>query len=255
MDTLFSLSGKTALVTGGARGLGRMIAEGLLSAGANVYITSRNAHDCTTAAEQMGSACVALPGDAGSPDGIAALGAAFRRSHAKTLNILVNNAGKTWGAPIESFPDKAWAAVMAVNVQAPFRMAQEFLSELAASAKAGDPSRVINIGSIAGIRTTDLNAYSYAASKAAITHLSRQMARDLADRNIAVNTVQPGYFPTSMTAHLRDTPDAKLEGQIPMKRLGNTSDIAGAIIFLASRAGAYITGSSISVDGGIHGCR
>ncbi|MBY8825641.1 SDR family oxidoreductase [Sphingomonas colocasiae] len=254
MDSLFSLAGRNALVTGGARGLGRMIAQGLIGAGANVFITARKEEDCRTAALEIGTGCTALPGDAGSPEGIAALGAAFRQSGEQSLHILVNNAGRTWGAPFDDFPDKAWPGVMAVNVQAPFRMVQEFMPELIASATAADPARVINIGSIAGLRTTGLSAYSYAASKAAIHHLGRQLARDLVDRHINVNTLHPGYFPTAMTAHLRDSPDAALEAHIPMRRLGRPADIAGAIVFLASPAGAYVTGAGLSLDGGIEGC-
>jgi len=253
MTDLFSLAGKTALVTGGAQGLGRMIAQGLINAGARVYITSRKADICKAAADEMGA--IALPGDAGSPEGIADLAARFRAAGETALHILVNNAGRTWGAPLESFPDKAWPGVMAVNVQAPFRILQELLAELEAAGTADDPARIINIGSIVGNVVTDLNAYSYTASKAAIHHLSKQLANDLVGRNINVNILAPGYFPTSMTAHLRDDPDAALEKKIPMRRLGKPEDISGAIVFLSSRAGAYVTGIELPVDGGILGCR
>lgn len=253
MTDLFSLAGKTALVTGGAQGLGRMIAQGLIDAGARVYITSRKADICKAAADEMGA--IALPGDAGSPEGIADLAVRFRAVGETALHILVNNAGRTWGAPFESFPDKAWPGVMAVNVQAPFRILQELIAELEAAGTADDPARVINIGSIAGNVVTDLDAYSYTASKAAIHHLSRQLANDLVGRHINVNVLAPGYFPTSMTAHLRDDPDAGLEKKIPMRRLGRPEDISGAIVFLSSRAGSYVTGIELPVDGGILGCR
>lgn len=253
MDALFSLEGKVALVTGGAQGLGRMIAQGLIDAGARVYITSRKADICEEAAATIGA--VALPGDAGNPEGIADIAVRFRAAGESTLHILVNNAGRTWGAPIESFPDKAWPGVMAVNVQAPFRNLQEFLPELEKAGTAGDPARVINVGSIAGDMATDLNAYSYTASKAAIHQLSRQLAADLVGRNINVNVLVPGYFPTSMTAHLRDDPQYGLEKKVPMHRLGTPGDIAGAAVFLSSRASAYVTGIELPVDGGILGCR
>lgn len=255
MDSLFSLTGKVALVTGGAQGLGRMIAQGLIDAGASVYITSRKTDICEAAAAEMGKSCHALPGDAGTPEGIADLVQRFRDRGERKLDILVNNAGRTWGAPIDSFPDKAWPGVMAVNVQAPFRIIQETLPELEAAGSAHDPARVINIGSIAGVAANTLNAYSYVASKAAIHQLSKQLACDLVDRHITVNVIQPGYFPTSMTAHLRDAPDPASELQIPMRRMGQPQDIAGAIVFLSSRAGAYVTGIELPVDGGILGCR
>lgn len=255
MQGLFSLTGKVALVTGGAQGLGRMIAQGLIDAGAVVYITSRKADICEAAAAQMGPACRALSGDAGSPEGITDLARRFRAAGENKLHIIVNNAGRTWGAPFEAFPDKGWPGVMAVNVQAPFRLVQELLPELQAAGNADDPAHVINIGSIAGNCVNDLNAYSYVASKAALHQLSKQMAADLIDRHINVNVLVPGYFPTSMTAHLREDPDAGLERKIPMRRLGRPDDIVGGVVFLASRASAYVTGIELPVDGGLVGCR
>jgi len=256
---LFDLSGKKALVTGGAQGLGRMIAEGLLKAGAAVVITSRRANILASAVEELSQfgACTGLAADLSTPEAAAELARRYRET-TQGLDILVNNAGKTWGGPIDTFPDKAWPGVMAVNVQTPFKLVQEFLPELAASGAGGDPARVINIGSVAGKRIEPLQAYSYTASKAAIHMLSRQMAADLAQRNIAVNVVLPGFFPTSMTAHLRGddgAPAGVLNGHIPLRRMGRPDDIAGVIVFLASTAGAYITGAEIPVDGGIVGCR
>lgn len=254
---LFSLEGKTALVTGGAQGLGRMIAEGLLRAGATVAITSRKAEICESATEEMASLgrCIPLPADLSTPEAAVEL---VQRYRAKVgpCHILVNNAGKTWGGEIDSFPDKAWPGVMAVNVQTPFTMVRELLPELSTAGTADDPARVINIGSVAGMKPERLKAYSYAASKAAIHMLTRDLAGDLAERNITVNAVIPGFFPTKMTAHMReeDKVDPGLLSHIPMKRLGKPDDIAGIVVFLCSRGGSYITGAQIPVDGGVVGC-
>jgi NAD(P)-dependent dehydrogenase (short-subunit alcohol dehydrogenase family) len=259
MSGLFDLSGKFALVTGGAQGLGRMIAEGLLQAGATVAITSRKADICEAAAADMAALgnCIALPCDLSSPEAAVDLAAQVRAACGGKLHIIVNNAGKTWGGPVDSYPDKAWAGVMMVNVQAPFTLLRELLPELEAAATPADPARVINIGSVAGRVTERLSAYSYSASKAAIHMLSRDLAGDLAARNINVNAVLPGFFPTKMTAHIRsdDGVDPAVLAHIPMHRLGHADEIAGTIVFLASRAGAYITGAEIPVDGGLVGCR
>ena len=256
---LFSLAGKQALVTGGASGLGRMVAEGLLSAGASVSITSRKQEACSAAAQELSriGPCSGFAADLSSPEGVSEFAARFRNK-TPALDILVNNAGKTWSEPLETFPDKAWATVMGVNVHAPFKLIQALLPLLEGSAEPEDPSRIINIGSVAGRVIEPLQAYSYSASKAAIHQLSRQLAADLADRHITVNAVLPGYFPTSMTAHLRTdegSPSGMLEDHIPLGRFGRGSDIAGTIIYLASRAGAYVTGAEVVVDGGVTGCR
>lgn len=258
MSGLFDLTGKTALVTGGAQGLGRMIAEGLLRAGATVAITSRKADICEAAAAEMAAlgTCIALPCDLSSPEAAVELAARVRDAFGGKLHVIVNNAGKTWGGPLDSFPDKAWPGVMMVNVQAPFTLIRELLPELEAAASPDDPARVINIGSVAGKVTERLNAYSYSASKAAIHMLSRDLAGDLAQRNINVNVVMPGFFPTKMTAHLRDdeAADPTVLAHIPMHRMGRADEIAGVIVFLASRAGGYVTGAEIPVDGGVVGC-
>lgn len=257
MSDLFSLAGKKALVTGGAQGLGRMIAEGLLRAGATVAITSRKADICEAAANEMGAlgTCIPLPADLSTPEAAVDLVARYRDA-VGACHILVNNAGKTWGGEIDSFPDKAWPGVMAVNVQTPFTMVRELLPELGAAGTDGDPARIINIGSVAGMKTERLSAYSYAASKAAVHMMTRDLAGDLAARNITVNAVIPGFFPTKMTAHMRDedSVDAGLLAHIPLGRLGKPDDIAGIVVFLCSRAGAYVTGAQIPVDGGVVGC-
>jgi NAD(P)-dependent dehydrogenase (short-subunit alcohol dehydrogenase family) len=256
---LFDLRGKEALVTGGATGLGRMIAEALLWGGASVTITSRKLDALAQTAQQLSEIgpCHYLAADLSTPEGVATLSKNYRDQR-QQLDILINNSGKTWGAPIESFPDRAWPSVMAVNVQAPFKLIQELLPTLAARASADDPARIINIGSAAGKIVEPIEAYSYTASKAAIHHLSRQLAAELASRHITVNALIPGYFATSMTAHLRNEdgePQGVLQGHIPLGRFGRASDIAGAVLFLASRAGSYVTATELTVDGGLTGCR
>jgi NAD(P)-dependent dehydrogenase (short-subunit alcohol dehydrogenase family) len=255
---LFDVRGKTALVTGGAQGMGHMIADGLVRAGATVYITSRKADICEGTALELRAfgQCYALPGELTTPEDVAALVKRLRE-RTQTLHILINNAGRTWGAPLESFPDKAWAGVMAVNVQTPFTLVRDLLPLLKAAARDDDPARVINIGSLAGRAVEKLNAYSYAASKAAIHHLTRVLAADLAQFNIAVNTIAPGYFPTQMTSHIQADERSleTLRSRIPLRRLGCGTDIAGTCLFLSSKAAAYITGAEIPVDGGMSGCR
>jgi NAD(P)-dependent dehydrogenase (short-subunit alcohol dehydrogenase family) len=257
LSSLFSLEKKTALVTGGAQGMGRMIASGLIRAGAKVYITSRKADICAATARELSEfgMCVGIAADLNTPEAVIALADEIKQREPQ-LHILINNAGRTWGAPLESFPDKAWPSVMAVNVQGPFTLVRELLPLFKAGATHEDPARVINIGSLAGLRAEPLSAYSYAASKAAIHHLSRVLARDLADKHITVNSVIPGYFPTQMTAHIRgaDAELTKLLERVPLGRLGEPDDIVGACVFLASRAGRYITAADIVVDGGMAGC-
>lgn len=254
---MFDLSGKVALVTGGAQGLGRMIVEGLLGAGARVYITSRKAEVAEQAASELSTTggCIGIAADLTTPEGASALAREIAERESR-LNILVNNAGRTWGAPLESFPDSAWQSIMAVNVQAPFTLVRDLLDLLKAAGSSSDPARVINIGSLAGSRVQPISAYSYSASKAAVHHLSRVLAADLASHYITVNTVIPGYFPTKMTAHIRedDQQRRELEAKIPLGRLGSPQDIGGLCVFLSSPAGAYVTGAELPLDGGLWGC-
>lgn len=258
MSGLFDISGKIAIVTGGANGLGKMIAAGLVAAGAKVYFTSRKQADCVATESELSATgiCHGIAADLSTPEDVVAFSKTFLASEDK-LDILINNAGRTWGAPIETFPDKAWTQVMAVNVQAPFTLVRELLPALRKAASTDNPARVINIGSIAGAAAEKLSAYSYASSKAAIHHLSKVLASDLASDNITVNALVPGYFPTSMTSHIR-AEDEKLSGlleRVPLGRMGTAEDIVGACIFLSSRAGAYVTGVNLSIDGGMLGCR
>ncbi|RYD56917.1 MAG: SDR family oxidoreductase [Sphingomonadales bacterium] len=254
---LFDVAGKTVLITGGAQGLGRMIAEGFIDAGASVIITSRKLEVAVEAAEEMGQrgTCHAFQADLGTTEGCETLTRAILDQH-EQIHVLINNAGRTWGEPLEQFSDRGWSSVMPINLQAPFMMIRDLLPALKAAASDDDPARVINIGSIVGVVVEPLTAYSYAASKAAIHHLSRVLAAELAEFRITVNSVVPGYFPTNMTEYMRDDGEyAELTARVPLGRLGQSSDIVGACILLASKAGAYMTGSEVTIDGGMSGCR
>jgi NAD(P)-dependent dehydrogenase (short-subunit alcohol dehydrogenase family) len=257
MNDLFDVSGKTALVTGGSRGIGLMIARGLVQAGARVIVSSRKSADVTAAARTLSEhgECEAIPGDISTPEGAAELAAATR-SRLQTLDILVNNAGVTWGAPLEDFPAKGWDRVMHTNVEGVFHLTIELLPALRAAAKRDDPARVINIGSIDGIRTPVVENYSYSASKAAVHMLTRHLAKRLASDHITVNAIAPGPFESKMMAFLLEDPESRemVEENVPLGRIGRPDDVAGLTLFLASRAGSYMTGAVIPLDGGITGC-
>lgn len=257
LTDLFSLSGKTAVVTGGSRGIGLMIARGLLDAGAEVVISSRKADQLQAAADELvplGSV-TAIPADLSAPEGVAALAAGVgdRFDH---LDILVNNAGATWGAPLEEFPDAAWDKVLDTNVKGVHRLTVALLPLLRVAAGAEDPARVINIGSVDGLRVPLLESYSYSASKAAVHMLTRHLAKRLAGEHITVNAIAPGPFESKMMAFVLGDPQARaaVEQTVPLGRIGRPDDVAGTTIFLASRAGSYLTGAVIPVDGGIVGC-
>jgi NAD(P)-dependent dehydrogenase (short-subunit alcohol dehydrogenase family) len=257
MSGLFDVSGKTALVTGGSRGIGLMIARGLVEAGARVIVSSRRSGDLQAAASELSrlGECEAIPGDVSSPEGAAALAAATGERFAK-LNILVNNAGATWGAPLEEFPPGGWEKVLHTNVEGVFQLTVGLLGALRAAASSEDPARVINIGSIDGLRTPSVENYSYSASKAAVHMLTRHLAKRLASEWITVNAIAPGPFESRMMAFILDDPESRelVEQNVPLGRIGRPDDVAGLTQFLASRAGAYVTGAVIPLDGGITGC-
>ncbi len=252
LKDLFSVDGKTALVTGGSRGIGLMIARGLVEAGASVTISSRNAGVCKEVAAELGAAgdCRALPADLATTGGVEALASAFTEREER-LDILVNNAGTAWGAPLEEFPAEAFDKVWALNVRAIFHLTQSLLPLLRTAASPEDPARVINVGSIDGIRVPWFENYSYSASKAGVHMLTRHLAHALVGEAINVNAIAPGLFPSKMTKFVFETARDEAIENIPMRREGRPEDIVGATIFLASRAGAYLTGAVIPVDGGV----
>jgi NAD(P)-dependent dehydrogenase (short-subunit alcohol dehydrogenase family) len=257
MSDLFDITGKTALVTGGSRGIGLMIATGFARAGAKVIISSRKAPELAAAAEGLAGVgeCHAIPADISSQEGAQALAAATRERF-ESLDILVNNAGAVWGAPLEEFPAAGWAKVLGTNVEGIFHLTVALLDPLRAAASPEDPARVINIGSIDGLRTPSVENYSYSASKAAVHMLTRHLAKRLVSEHITVNAIAPGPFESKMMAWALDDPErrAAVEGEVPMGRIGRPDDVAGLAQFLASRAGAYLTGTVIPLDGGITGC-
>ncbi|HEX4466157.1 MAG TPA: SDR family oxidoreductase [Solirubrobacteraceae bacterium] len=257
MSALFDVSGRTALVTGGSRGIGQMIARGLVEAGANVIVSSRKEDDVRRTGAELAElgACEAIPGDISTPEGAAALAAATRERF-PSLDILVNNAGVVWGAPLEEFPPVGWEKVLHTNVEGIFHLTVALLDALRAAATPDDPARVINIGSIDGIRTPSVENYSYSASKAAVHMLTRHLAKRLAPEHITVNAIAPGPFESKMMAFALENPESRaaIEAGVPLKRVGRPDDVAGLTIMLASRAGAYMTGNVIPLDGGITGC-
>jgi NAD(P)-dependent dehydrogenase (short-subunit alcohol dehydrogenase family) len=248
---LFSVAGKTVLVTGGSRGIGRMIAGGFVGAGATVYVSSRNADACDEVAAELSETgiCVSVPADLSTESGCRTLAEEMAR-RADRLDVLVNNAGNTWGAPLEEFGDAAWDRVLSLNVKGVFHTTKFLLPLLRAAAAEDDPARVINIGSIDGIHVPVLETYSYSASKAAVHQLTRHLAKKLAPQ-VTVNAIAPGPFPSKMMAATLDAFGEQIAAGAPMKRIGRPDDMAGAAIYLTSRAGAYLTGVILPVDGGI----
>jgi NAD(P)-dependent dehydrogenase (short-subunit alcohol dehydrogenase family) len=251
MDTskLFSLEGRVALITGGSRGIGKMIAKGFIAQGAKVYISSRKAPACEETAAELGPNCIAIPMDVSTVAGCKALAETFAKLEPK-LDILVNNAGAAWGAEFEDFPEVGWDKVMDLNVKSPFFLTQAFYEALKSGATMSKPSKVINITSIDGIRLNPWETYSYHASKSSLIYLTRRMAARLIRDQINVTSIAPGAFASEMNRVARDHGDAVAK-RIPNQRIGVEEDMAGTAIFLASNAGNYVVGDTITVDGGV----
>jgi NAD(P)-dependent dehydrogenase (short-subunit alcohol dehydrogenase family) len=251
MTDLFSIKDKVALVTGGSRGIGFMIAQGYVRAGARVYISARKKDVCDRVAADLSreGTCVSLPADLSTEAGAIELAKALGERE-PALHILVNNAGNNWGAPLTEFPDAAWDRVLSLNVKAIFHLTVKTLPLLQKAARPGDPARVINIGSIDGLKVPLLETYSYSASKAAVHHMTRVLARRLAPE-VTVNAVAPGPFESKMMHETLERFHDAIVGSCPLGRIGEPEDMAGVAIYLASRAGAYLTGAVIPVDGGI----
>ena len=260
IQDLFSIEGKVAFVTGGSRGIGEMIAAGFLANGVKVYISSRKAEVCDATAarlaDQYSGTYISIPGDLSTMAGVEAVASEISNREDK-LDILVNNAGAAWGAPLEEFPEMGWDKVMDTNVKAVFFLTQKLLPQLRAAATDEDPARVINVGSIDGIKTPGFNNYSYGPSKAAVHHLTRQLGAHLVKENIVLNAIAPGPFPTWMLStgvgfggQTDDVDWDAIGKHNPRGRVGTPEDIAGLAIFLCSRAGAYTVGETITCDGG-----
>jgi NAD(P)-dependent dehydrogenase (short-subunit alcohol dehydrogenase family) len=251
---LFSLKGRVALVTGGSRGIGKMIAAGFLAQGAaKVYITARKAAPCEATAKELaaeyGGECIALPIDISNLAGIEMLAGEIKKFEPK-LDILVNNAGAAWGADFDEFPEGGWDKVMNLNLKTPFFLTKALAAPLRAAASAERPAKVINIASIDGIFVNPQETYSYAASKAGLIHLTRRMAVKLIKDHIVVTAIAPGPFKPDMNRAARDN-ENEVATRVPSGRIGTDEDMAGAAIYLASRAGDYVVGATIAVDGGI----
>ena len=252
MKNLFDIRNKTAIITGGSRGIGAMIARGFVENGVKTYITSRKASDCQATAKSLSEfgECIAITSDLSTVEGIEEFVKAFAEQE-ETLGILVNNAGATWGAPLAEFPESGWDKVVDLNLKSPFFLLQKLLPLLQKSGSAEDPARVINLASINGMTNSHMENYSYTAAKAGVIHLTRHLATQLAGDYINVNAISPGLFPSKMTAGIMSEQGEEILRGIPRGRAGTAEDAAGAAIFLSSRASAWITGVTLPVDGGV----
>ncbi|MCR9126484.1 MAG: SDR family oxidoreductase [Rhodobacteraceae bacterium] len=256
-ETLFSLHGKVALVTGGATGIGRMACEGLVQAGARVLLASRKGDACAAVAEELNAlgapgSAEGFAGDAGSEAGVAALAEEVGR-RTDDLHILMNNAGRTWGAPLGQVPWDSWDKVMTLNMTGLFQLTQTLLPKLIASATPDDPARIVNVGSVMGEAPLGDGAYAYAASKAAVLHMTKILAKELAGHHITVNALAPGPFVSRMTAFATADSDMreKVGQDVPLGRVGRDEDIAGCMQFLCGKGGSFLTGAVLPVSGGI----
>lgn len=251
MKNLFSVEGKTILITGGSRGIGEMIATGFVENGAKVYITARKAQACNELAEELSKkgTCISLPFDLGTSEGIAGITAELEKREPK-LDVLINNAGAAWGEPIDEYSESGWDKVMNINLKGVFFLTQKMLPLLRKSASAENPARVINTASVNGIEPPDLETYAYSSSKAGVIMLTRHLAKRLAREHILVNAIAPGPFPSQMMKATLETFGDAIKAGNPLGRIGTPEDAAGVAIFLASRASAYTTGATIPVDGG-----
>jgi len=249
MKDLFNVQGKVAIVTGGSRGIGAMIARGFVENGVKTYITARKEEELQATAKALSALgeCIAVPSNLATLEGVVAFADVIKEREG-AVHILVNNAGATWGADIDDFPESGWDKIMDLNVKSLFFLTQQMLPALRAAGTDEDPARVINIGSINGFTHPHMNNYSYSASKAAVHHLTRHLGADLAPEFINVNGIAPGFFPSKMTAHMLE--DEKLLEAIPRGRLGTAEDAAGTAIYLSSRASAWVSGHTIALDGG-----
>jgi NAD(P)-dependent dehydrogenase (short-subunit alcohol dehydrogenase family) len=252
MKNLFSVSGKVALVTGGSRGIGYMIARGFVENGVKTYISARKAEACDAAARELSQygTCVSLPADVGRLDDLERLVKELSAREPK-LNILVNNAGANWAEPLETYSESGWDKVVDTNLKAVFFLTRALIPQLKAAGTAEDPARVINIGSIDGLHVPGLETFAYSSSKAGVHHLTRTLARRLARDHINVNAIAPGPFESKMMAETLKTFGEAIKAAAPRGRIGEPEDMAGTAIFLSSRASAYITGAVLPVDGGI----
>lgn len=251
MKNLFDISGKIAVITGGSRGIGAMIARGFVENGVKTYICSRKADQCEATVAELGKygEIIGLPADLSTLDGVNAFAAEIAEREEK-IDILINNAGAAWGAPIDEFPEAGWDKVMDINVKGVFFLTQKLLPLLRKAGTADDPARVVNVGSVDGQHVPEPETYSYSASKAAVLHMTRVLAKRLAMDHINVTAIAPGPFPSSMTKGLFEELGDHLLDDIPLRRLGTPEDMAGVAIYLCSRAGAYVTGATVTVDGG-----
>ena len=254
MQALFDIRGKVALVTGGSRGIGEMIAEGFVTNGVRTYITARKAEACDATAERLSAhgECISIPGDMSTLAGIEALVSELSEREGQ-LDILVNNAGASWGQPLEEFPESGWDKVMDINVKSVFFLTKALLPMLEQSASPEDPARIINVGSVDGINVNQLPNFAYGPSKAAVHHLTRTFAKHLAPRYITSNAIAPGPFPSKMMAGTLEAFGEQIKRGVPLGRIGEPGDMAGVAIYLSGRASSYVTGVVIPVDGGLTG--